>query len=88
MVGWLLLIGFLVLLTITIPSGLVIIFMLIEGEGYLSYKIVFLVSLIFVILSIICFVVGYEDTRMEDCLNNRGVYSDIPGNRGCIYGGN
>lgn len=88
MVGWLLLIGFLVLLTITIPSCIISIFMSIANEDCLSYKIVFLVSLIFVILSIIFFVVGYEDTRMEDCLNNGGIYSDIPGNRGCIYGGN
>ena len=88
MVGWLLLIGFLVFLIITIPSCVVSIFMSIDGEDCLSYEIIFLVSLIFVILSIICFVVGYEDTRMEDCLNNGGVYSDIPGKRGCIYGGN
>ena len=87
MVGWLLLIGYLVFFFITIPSCAITIFELINDEDCLLSETVCLISFIFVIFSIICFVVGYKDTRKEDCLNSGGIYSDIPGERGCVYGG-
>lgn len=87
MEGWFLFVGALVGFFIGIPSCVISIFRWIDGENSLLFDIVSLISLIFLLFSIICFVVGYKDTRKEDCLNSGGIYSDIPGRRGCIYRG-
>lgn len=89
MEGWFLFVGALIFFCITVPSGIMVVFREINGEDCLVSKIVWLVSVIFVILALTCFILGYKDTSTgkEDCLNSGGIYSDIPGRRGCIYGG-
>lgn len=51
-----------------------------------SSLIIFFISTIFMIGTMIYICINYKDTRQEDCLSAGGIYSDIPGKRGCIYG--
>lgn len=49
--------------------------------------IIFIISFVFIIAALIYIETNYKDTRQEDCLSAGGTYVDIPGQRGCIYGG-